>query len=291
MRTSPILMLVLAVLFGSGAVFVTKQWLDSQRASLVQPAEATLSPTATLVVAATPLRFGDKLNADNLRVILWPAGRVPNGAFMNKEEILKEGDRQVLAALEANEPILQWKITGPGQRASLSAVLDAGKRAVTIRVNDVLGVGGFVLPGDRVDILLTRRKRGEAAGEETAYTDILLQGVKVLAIDQSADDRSDDPRVAKSVTLEVDSKQAQKLALASTVGQLALALRNVAAGQVEQTDRVTIGDLGGTDSALPEPETAPEKAPPVQLKRSGSTVGVIRDLKRSEYHVQDSGRN
>ena len=286
MRTSPILMLFLAVLFGSGAVFVTKQWLDSQRASLVAPAEATLSPTETLVVAATPLRFGDTLQADNLRLIPWPMGRVPTGAFSSKEEILGQGKRQVVTALETNEPILGWKITGPGQRASLSAVVEAGKRAVTIRVNDVLGVGGFVLPGDRVDILLTRRKRGEAAGEETAYTDILLQGVKVLAIDQSADDRSDDPRVAKSVTLEVDSKQAQKLALASTVGQLALALRNVAAGQAERTDRVTIGDLGGTDSALPELEQVQPDEAPIELKRSGSTVGVIRDLKRSEYHVE-----
>jgi pilus assembly protein CpaB len=286
MRTSPILMLVLAVLFGSGAVFVTKQWLDSQRASLVAPAEATLSPTETLVVAATPLRFGDTLQADNLRLIPWPMGRVPTGAFSSKEEILGQGKRQVVTALETNEPILGWKITGPGQRASLSAVVEAGKRAVTIRVNDVLGVGGFVLPGDRVDILLTRRKRGEAAGEETAYTDILLQGVKVLAIDQSADDRSDDPRVAKSVTLEVDSKQAQKLALASSVGQLALALRNVAAGQAERTDRVTIGDLGGTDSALPEPEQVQPDEAPIELKRSGATVGVIRNLKRSEYQVE-----
>ena len=96
-------MLFLAVLFGSGAVFVTKQWLDSQRASLVAPAEATLSPTETLVVAATPLRFGDTLQADNLRLIPWPMGRVPTGAFSSKEKILELGSRQVLAALETNE--------------------------------------------------------------------------------------------------------------------------------------------------------------------------------------------
>jgi pilus assembly protein CpaB len=296
MRAGSFAMLILAVLFGSGAVFVTKLWMDNQRL-LVTPAEAGLPPTTTVVVAATSLRFGDQLQNDNLREIPWPNGNVPSGGFETREQILAEGERFVITAIEANEPVLSWKITGPGQRASLSAVVEAGMKAVTIRVNDVLGVAGFVLPGDRVDILLTRSGRRADDDSETSYVDVLLQGVKVLAIDQLADERSDDPQVAKAVTLEVDTEQAQKLTLAANVGQLSLALRNIAQGEAEITRRVTISDLNaGTDSALPEPEPAEDEADPMVIpepeivyvtppRPAFATVGVIRQMERSEYQV------
>src|SRR5262249_39571753 len=140
----------------------------------------------TIVVAATPMRFGNLLQSSNLKEIPWPVGSLPEGAFAKSEDLLKGGDRYVLTAIEANEPVLGWKITGSGQRATLSASLDVGMKAVTIRVNDVLGVAGFVLPGDRVDVLLTRN-RSDDASDPGSYVDVLLQGVKVLAIDQSAD--------------------------------------------------------------------------------------------------------
>src|SRR3712207_1102010 len=111
--------------------------------------------------------------------------------------------------MEENEPLLKAKVTGPGQRASLAAVIDPGMKAMTVRVNDVNGVAGFVLPGERVDILLTRTME-----KNESWTDVLLQNVKVLAADQSADDRADKPSVAKAVTLEVSTAQAQKLTLA-----------------------------------------------------------------------------
>jgi len=297
MRAGSFMMLLLAILFGSGAVFVTKMWMDNQR-PVVTTAEAGLPQTTTVVVAARSLRFGDRLQNDNLREIAWPHGNVPSGAFITREDLLKEGERFVITAVEANEPVLGWKITGPGQRATLSAVVESGKKAVTIRVNDVLGVAGFVLPGDRVDILLMRNGRNRSGNSESAYVDVLLQGVKVLAIDQLADERTDDPLVAKAVTLEVDTEQAQKLTLAANVGQLSLALRNVAQGEGEPTRRVTISDLNaGTDSALPPPEpeeVAEVKDEPTTVVYYDSydpppayaTIGVIRRMERSEYQVE-----
>lgn len=283
MRGNSLLMLGLAVVFGIGAVVVTKVWLDTQRSQFTTSAEATLSPTDTVVVAATALRFGDRLQADNLKQIPWPSGARPNGAFMRKEELLESGDRYVITALEANEPVLEWKVTGPGQRATLSAVLAEGKKAVTIRVNDVLGVAGFVLPGDRVDIMLTRQDRSPSDESRKAYIDVLLQNIKVLAIDQLADDRTDDPQVAKAVTVEVGTEQAQKLTLAANVGQLSLALRNVLSDTGEATRRVTIGDLG-TGGPFVEPEE--DEAEKARLRPSFATVGVIRGMERSEYQVQ-----
>ena len=125
------------------------------------------------------------------------------------------GKRVVLASIEANEPVLASKITGPGQRATLSAVIGAGMRAVTIRVNDVEGVAGFVLPGDHVDVLLTR-----LPDKRSGDTDVVLQNVKVLAVDQLADDSSEKPAVVKAVTLEVDTVSAQKLSLAGSLVEL-----------------------------------------------------------------------
>ncbi|RVA24273.1 Flp pilus assembly protein CpaB, partial [Mesorhizobium sp. M7D.F.Ca.US.004.03.1.1] len=139
------------------------------------------------------------------------------------------------------------KITGPGQRATLSAVRGEGMKAVSIRVNDVLGVAGFVFPGDRVDVLLTRTERGD--GDDKSFVDVLLQSMKVLAVDQVADVSKDSPTVVKSVTLEASTKDAQKLTLAAGAGQLSLALRQAAASKGETTERVTLSDLTGETPA------------------------------------------
>src|SRR5262249_43536465 len=150
-----------------------------------------------------------------------------------------------------NELILKTKITGPGQRASLSALLDEGKRAVTVRVDDVRGVAGFVLPGDRVDVVLIRTVRGTSGSTEN-ISDVLLQHIKVLAVDQLANERQQTPTVAKAVTLEVDTDQAQKILLASDVGRLALILRQAGENNPAIAKRVTERDL-----ARAEPIAAP----------------------------------
>jgi pilus assembly protein CpaB len=219
-RSSTIIMIVFAVVFGLLAVFVAQSWLNSQAEMRARNLEAQKRPlaTQTIVVAAKPLRFGNELGQMSLRELPWPADALPAGAFSKITDLTAGGRRVVLASIEANEPILDSKITGAGQRATLSAVLQDGMKAVTIRVNDVEGVAGFVLPGDHVDVVLTRQqdKTGAAA-------DVVLQNVRVLAVDQTADERLEKPSIVKAVTLEVAS--AQKLALAATVGTLSLALR------------------------------------------------------------------
>ncbi|TIO49151.1 MAG: Flp pilus assembly protein CpaB [Mesorhizobium sp.] len=242
MRANTIIMIVLAGVFGVLAVVLANIWLANQRNALAQSNGVQAS---TIVVAAMPLKFGDALSADKLREIAWPAGAIPAGAFKTtKDALAGNGARQALQSISANEPILAAKITGPGQRATLSAVLGEGMKAVSIRVNDVLGVAGFVFPGDRVDVLLTRTVREGDSGEKS-FVDVLLQSVKVLAIDQVADESKDSPTVAKAVTVEVDTKDAQKLTLAAGAGQLSLALRQAAASQGESTERVTLADLTG----------------------------------------------
>lgn len=285
MRANTFVMLGLAVVFGVAAVFVSNIWLGN-RPDDGGTAQAGVQSENTIVVAAVPLRFGDRLTTDNTREIPWTASAVPAGSFTLRTALLntKEGERQVLSAIGANEPIIDWKITGPGQRATLSATLAEGMKATSIRVNDVLGVAGFVLPGDRVDILLSRTR------DDEAYVDVLLQDIKVLAIDQSASEEKSDATVARSVTLEVATYDAQKLTLAGTVGTLSLALREVAGDGSEATQRVTLSDLGVTSQpaeAMGGPlEPAVEPAVDTKfLRPSFASVGVVRGMVEEVYEV------
>jgi pilus assembly protein CpaB len=248
LRSSTIVMIGFAVLFGLLAVFLAQTWLNNQADARMRSFEAQRkvpAPERTIVVANRPLRFGDELNATALREVSWPQDALPAGAF-GKIADLTAGKRVVLMPVDVNEAILASKITGPGQRATLSAVLGEGMKAVTVRVNDVEGVAGFVLPGDHVDVLLTRQ--GE---KNMAITDVVIENARVLAIDQLADERTDKPSVVKAVTLEVGITDGQKVALASTVGTLSLLLSKAGERADDTARRVTAADLGRPAAQAP----------------------------------------
>ncbi len=270
-RISTIVMIGFAVLFGLLAVFITQSWLNSQAEMMRTRNLQANKPieTQTIVVASRPLRFGAELSSSSLREIAWPSDAVPAGAFTKISDLVSNGRRVVLTAIEANEPILSSKITGPGQRATLSAMIADGMRAVTIRVNDVDGVAGFVLPGDRVDVGLTRQ------ADKNNTSDVVLQNVKVLAIDQIADERTDKPAIARAVTLEVNATDAQKIALAATVGNLSLMLRRAGEAKAADTRRVTLGDLSNGGPPAVEEGEAPRF----------TTIGVRRAGKRDDVSV------
>ncbi len=266
MRASTIVMVGFAVVFGLLAVFVANMWLHKQANQQVQAAPAQAVPSQTVVVARQPLRFGVEISEATVKEVPWPANAIPAGAFSKVSDLMANGRRVVLSAIEPNEPVLALKITGPGQRATLSALVRPGMKAVTIRVNDIEGVGGFVLPGDHVDVALTRQiDKGQAT------TEVVLQNARVLATDQSADERSNKPQVAKSVTIEVTTVEAQKVWLASSVGSLSLLLRK--AGEAETNSRsrkITLKDLFSGDSGDSAPTT---------------TVVVTRATTKQEYTV------
>jgi pilus assembly protein CpaB len=274
------MMIGIAIVFGLAAVFMAQKWLDRQSNRLRQAQVAPKPAVATVVVAAAPLRFGTELSKQHLREVAWPEGAVPTGAFTSINDILDGKTRRAaLVAMEENEPLLRSKITGPGQRASLAAVIDPGMKALTVRVNDVNGVAGFVLPGERVDVLLTR-----SADKDEAWADVLLQNVRVLAADQSADERSDKPSVVKAVTLEVSTAQAQMLSLASTLGSLSLVLRPAGIVDLEATQRIRVADLGRDDVKAP-PASVVVEAPARVASPPTRTVSVARAMKRQEYTV------
>jgi pilus assembly protein CpaB len=271
-RLSTVIMVVLAGVFGLLAVFVAQMWLNRQDELRSKNMRVETKPVAsrTVVVANSPLRFGTPLTVSMLREVSWPEGAVPEGSFASAQEMLSGGKRIVLAPIEPNEPVLSTKLTGPGQRATLSATLSPGMKAVTVRVSDIEGVAGFVLPGDRVDLMLTRRN------DKSGMTDVVLQNVRVLAIDQLADERSDKPAVVKAVTLEVDTTSGQKLTLAAQVGTLSLALRKAGEASTESNHRISAEDLGRDVT----PTAGPKKFSPIT---------VIRGGKREDFSVPTEG--
>lgn len=237
MRSGAALSLVAALLFGALAAFLARSMILAGSAG---PGERA---TRTVVVAAQPIPFGAALARENLKEVAWPVEAVPDGSFVTVGAILEGGRRLSLAALGPNEPVLAGKVTLPNGRASLSTQIDEGMRAVSVRVDEVRGVAGFVLPGDRVDVILTRGEGGVQDG--AAYADILLQNAKVLAVDQLANDRQDKPTVARAVTLELTVQQAQKVVLAQGIGRLSLVLRQAGEAADRPAARVTAADLGG----------------------------------------------
>ena len=258
MRLPAIMMLVLAVALGAMSVYLARDWLERQSNS-ANAGKPGIELTK-IVVAKRPMNFGDTVTKEYLTEVDWPAKMVPPESFGSIAELTGDEERRVvLRAIQVNEPVLASKLSGAGGKATLSTILETDKRAVTIRVNDVNGVAGFVLPGDKVDVLLTRDE-DTSARNKNPITDILLQNIKVLGIDQKANDDEDKPQVVRAVTLEVEPLEAQKLALASTVGSLSLALRNQGDANADYTRTVRVSDLKAAPAVI-------EVIEPVSVKK------------------------
>lgn len=231
----------IAVFLGLIAVYLANVYFSAREEQQVRVAEE--NRMARIVVSSQDLAFGTPVTAQNVRLANWPATSVPAGAFTSIEEATR--NRVATRPIVPGEPVLASKVSGTDGRATLSANLPLGQLAYAIPVNDVAGVGGFVRPGDIVDVLLTRVIPGEGNTGGERMTDILLEAVPVLGIDQVADEKNTQPAVGKTATLQVDSYGAQKLALALQSGSLSLALRNVADQVTGARKTVTRADLGG----------------------------------------------
>jgi len=287
-----LIILAFAILFGICAVIVANAYLggvESQKA-----ADTAGKGMVRIAVANAPLDFGQPVTPEKVRFVDWPSWSVPEGAFTSTEQLMPAGKQHVvLRPMSVNEPILASKLSGEGGRATLAALLRPEMRAYAVRVSDVTGVAGFVLPGDVVDVLITRQPTGEGA----QITDVLLQNVRVIAIDQDAKDDKSDPMVGKTATLEVNQVDAQKLALAQQVGSLSLALKKPADEVKPMVETVGTEDLrdGAYVGGYSGPSTAPSyTAPVVRRVRYGfgrpaakktTTVEVIRGTASKDYEV------
>jgi pilus assembly protein CpaB len=202
--------LVVAVFFGLVAAYGIYNFLRQQR----QAAEALRQQTQNVVVAAQELPAGTAINAEIIKK------GMPAGSFSSPEQVVGKTNR---TKIMANEPILESRLAGEG--AGLTTRLEAGKRAMALRVDEIIGVSGFIVPDDRVDVIVTTTPPG-SKNQDDKVSKIVLQNKRVLSVAQSVEQKDGKPQVARSITVEVTPEESEKLSLATQEGQIVLALRS-----------------------------------------------------------------
>ncbi|PBI94998.1 hypothetical protein BKP43_07980 [Variovorax boronicumulans] len=267
-------LIFLALLFGLAAAVYATGWISRQSGIA----------SNKVVVAAVDIDLGSRVNAQMLSTVDWPSGSVPNGSF---SDIKALNDRVVKVGVLRGEALIEGKLAPVGTQGGLSAVIASGKRAMTVRVNDVVGVAGFALPGNYVDVMVNAQQDKGRGEDALQISKTVLEKVLVLAVAQEANRDDTKPKVVSAVTLELSLEDSEKLDLARSVGTLSLVLRN-------QMDKTTVATLGITKGQLfgekkdivPVSTAAAPARPRVRLAgpatpRASECVEVIQHTGRS----------
>ncbi|WBS04871.1 Flp pilus assembly protein CpaB [Pseudoduganella sp. SL102] len=284
MRNSrPLLIIGVALFLALAAVLVAAKWMGEQ------------GPAGTRVaVAAADIGQGSRLEAASVQLVDWPSGSVPPGAVTDPKPLAERVTRTDIAK---GEPVLESKLAPPGTTGGLSAAVATGKRAMTVRVNDVVGVAGFALPGNDVDILVSMQgSAGDNGNAEQPISKIVLERILVLAVAQESNRDDTKPRVVNAVTLELAPDQVEKLDLARSVGSLSLVLRNQVDPQPANTGGATRESVLGLPPLKPARAAAPAPAPvraeapqraaaPAPVRRTEGVL-VIRGLDAAPQAIQ-----
>jgi len=233
-----IFFLLLAVLLGIGAAFTAQRWLEGQRQAPTSTAQKPTTQPVTVVRQDSPV--GALLNERELVTVDWPLDYVPQGAYSNPSQL---HGRVLRRPLGAGEPVLESALLPEGAQGGLVSVIDPNLRAVSVRVDPVIGVAGFIKPGAHVDVITTLKRIDV---DNNPYSKAILQDVQVLAIDQKLEEAKEgEPQIVQVVTLAVDTQQAEKLTYAAHEGKLQLALRNPSDREVVDTEMVGVREVLG----------------------------------------------
>lgn len=286
-----IVIIVIALTIAVAAVLFAQQWLKEQQGLA----------TREVVVAKSNIDIGSRLNPEMLTTVNWPAGSVPEGAYLkeNMGELLKDTESQqprvVKISLQRGEPILVSKLAPSGEKAGLTAVIPQGKRAMTVSVNEIVGVAGFTLPGSYVDIIVNTTDEQSKNDQNKQLSRIVLEHILVLAVAQQKSRDETEPKRVSSVTLEVTPEEAEKIDLARSIGSLTLVLRS-------QVDNELVVTKGATKQALlkftPTEVKPAAQAPKVVEKKvivrvparpkakRGEEVEIIKGVEKSTQQLQ-----
>lgn len=256
-------LLFLALLIGLAAAVYAAGWASRQ---------GNIASNK-VVVATVDIELGSKINPQMLATTDWPAGSIPPGAFQDIKDLQ---DRVVKVGVTRGDAVLEGKLAPVGTKGGLSAVIAEGKRAMTVRVNDVVGVAGFALPGNYVDVMVNAQQDKGKGEENRQISKTVLESVLVLAVAQESSRDDTKPKVVSAVTLELTLEDSEKLDLARSVGTLSLVLRNQVDKKTVSTAGITKSQLFGEKEVLPvklavsdkprvyAPRPAPVALPPAQ---------------------------
>jgi pilus assembly protein CpaB len=308
MKRQTLIALGVAIILGLIAVFLANSYLSGREKQLASSPEGMVR----VAVAATPIGFGTELTPDKVKFVNYPQASLPAGTYNSMPALLPQGKKRiVLRPILLNQPLLATDLSGEGQNASIAALLPDGMRAATVSINDVSGVAGFVKPNDAVDVLITRQPIGDdGAAQGRQVTDVLLQNIRVIAMDQAANSDGK-PNVSRTATLELTPIDAQKIALGQQLGQLSLVLRKPGEEQnIPNVETVSLDDLrysyygSQPPAAGAKPNPASFSPPPAQrraqiaritrprapvrpavVRPATNTVAVTRGTQTSSYEV------
>ena len=238
------LVLLLGVGLAGAAVYMARDFFAQQQAQLAEAeaAKSAIVPTVEVYVVNKRMRYGQRLTMEDVKKVRWPKKAIPKGAFTSEEQLFPKGSevlRSILRTMEPDEAVMKIKVTEPGQDAGVSSRLSPGLRAFAIRTDVTSGVSGFLRPGDRVDVYWT------GSTNSGNVTKLIEANVRIVAINQSADEDRNAPTVARTVTVEVNPQQVAALAQAQATGRLSLSLvgadDNIVSDTVEVDQRQLLG--------------------------------------------------
>jgi pilus assembly protein CpaB len=262
----------IAIVLGLIAVVLIQVYIGSSHKAQVAQVQAGVG--SPVVVASAPITRGVVITPQLLKVVNYPTGSVPQGAFTSPAQLTggKDVQRIALRDLNPDEPVLASRVTSPGAKLSMATEIDPGMQAVTMSSDAIRGVAGFVFPNDRVDLLMSRTV-GQSEKSQMGITQVIAENVRILGIDQSDDQEQNKPTVTKAITIEVTPEQAQALTLAQSIGSVSLALRHV-------QDTAPVGRLVTTAASFGffAPPSEPKK---VEGGPRGPTVRITRGAETS----------
>jgi pilus assembly protein CpaB len=255
-----------AVLCGLVGVMLITRYLSN--------VQAFTKDLGNVVVAKTEIPLGEKITAEQLAFAQIPNGSVPEGAFQKVSDVV---GRVAITPIGVRETITNMKLAPKGTGAGLSAVIPEGYRAMTVKVDDVVGVSGFIMPGSFVDVVATITPLSQAGATNGPISKIVLQNIKVLASGAKLDspENQRQPSEVKAVTLQVTPEQAEKLVLAANEGRLQLVMRNYSDQEDTQTKGANKATLLSGESYVPQP------SPPSEKNESKAIVKYIAPVKRT----------
>ena len=270
---------LIALVAGGGLAYGTYDYLQNV------PVKTVTVPTRRVVIANADLSLGSELRPDDLKLIDWPASSVPEGAFDDPSKLLGRG---LIASVVRHEPILPGKLASKEAGSGLPPIIPTGKRAMSVRVNEVIGVAGYVLPGTRVDVVAHAQnpnpRRGHDLEGGLSNVEVLTAGTRL----EHGHQEQQAVQVERSSRSSCTPDQAERLALASTEGKIQLALRNPLDLESPETAGVRPGMLMGTVRQRPAPVAArrgsPAPSAPVYAQPA-PTVEIIRGDKRTHVTV------
>ena len=273
------LVLIAGVGLAGGAVYMAKNRIGAYQYELqrAQEMQALIVPTVDVYVAERPLKYGEVLKKEDVRLIKWPESALPEGVFKADDALFTDDDakpRMVVRAMETNEAIMAIKVTEPGEDAGITSRLERGMRAFAIEVDVSSGVSGFLRPGDRVDVYWTGRVRSGTQGESGDFTKLIEAGVRLIAVDQTADGNTNQANIARTVTVAISPQQVASLAQAQSTGRLSLSLVGATDDTVASAIEVNQSSLLGLVSA-PAPQAVKEQEICTIRTRKGAEVVEI----------------